>query len=169
MGGASSGACAMNSGGQVVGHSSIIDNTERKRAERALRESEAKFRALFEGSSQGVILQDENQFLEVNPAAVRIMGCQSPQELLGRNPADTSPPFQPNGESSAVLVRKYVQECLANGSARFEWLACDPSGKDIPMEIALTRIEWSGRQVIQAFITDISERLRAQSARPRSD
>src|SRR6185369_16962820 len=70
---------------------SIIDNTERKRAELALRESEAKFRALFEGSSQGVILQDENKFLEVNPAAVRIMRCQSPQELLGRYPTDTSP------------------------------------------------------------------------------
>src|SRR6185369_2312973 len=70
---------------------SIIDNTEHKRAEQALRESEEKFRALFEGTSQGVILQDENKFLEVNPAAVRIMRCQSPQELLGRYPTDTSP------------------------------------------------------------------------------
>src|SRR4026208_657333 len=95
--------------------SSIIDNTERKRAERTLRESEEKFRALFEGSSQGVLLHDERQILEVNPAAVRIMGCQSLQELLGKHPSETSPPFQPNGESSAVLGRKYIQECMANG------------------------------------------------------
>jgi PAS domain S-box-containing protein len=152
------------SSGQNLIRASIIDNTERKRAERALRESEAKFRALFEGSSQGVILQDENQFLEVNPAAVRIMGCRSPQELLGKDPTDTSPPFQPNGESSAVLARKYIQECIANGSARFEWLAFDRNGKDIPMEVALTRIDWSGRQVIQAFITDITERKQAERA-----
>src|SRR4029434_3193956 len=109
---------------------SIIDNTEHQRAQRALRESEEKFRALFEGSSQGVVLHDENQILEVNPAAVRIMRCQSPQELLGKHPADTSPPLQPNGESSAVLARKYIQECMANGSARFDWMSRTPQDKE---------------------------------------
>src|SRR5438876_1978585 len=79
--------------GQNLIRASIIDNTERKRAERTLRESEEKFRALFEGSSQGVVLHDENQILEVNSAAVRIMGRLSPEELLGKHPSNTSPPF----------------------------------------------------------------------------
>ncbi len=150
--------------GQNLVRASIIDNTERKRAEQALRESEEMFRALFEGSSQGVMLHDENRFLEVNPAAVRIMRCQSRQELVGKNPRDTSPIFQPNGESSAVLARKYIQECTANGSARFEWICLSPQGEEIPLEVALTRIQWSGRQVIQAFITDITERKQAEHA-----
>jgi PAS domain S-box-containing protein len=148
--------------GQNLIRASIIDNTENKRAQRALRESEEKFRALFEGSSQGVVLQDENQILEANPAALRIMGCQSPQELIGKHPSETSPPFQPNGESSAALSRKYIQECLANGSARFEWMGRDPQNGEVPLEVALTRIQWSGRQVIQAFITDIRERKKAE-------
>jgi len=159
--------------GQNLVRASIIDNTGRKRAEQALRESEEKFRALFEGSSHGVMLHDENQFLEVNPAAVRIMGCQSPQELLGRYPSDTSPLFQPNGECSADLAGKYIQECMANGSARFEWMCRSPQGREIPLEVTLTRIQWSGRQVIQALLNDISERkkaegeLRASAARLR--
>jgi PAS domain S-box-containing protein len=143
---------------------SIIDNTERKQAERALRESEAKFRALFEGSSQGVVLHDEHGLLEVNSAAVRILGRKSQQELLGKHPRELAPPLQPNGESSEAMAAKYIEQCLATGSARFDWLACDPNGKDIPMEVALTRIEWSGRQVIQAFITDITERKQAERA-----
>ena len=150
--------------GQNLVRASIIDNTERKRAEQALRESEEKFRALFEGSSQGVVLQDETQILEVNPAAVRIMGCQSAQELVGKHPSDTSPPFQPNGESSAVMARKYIKECLDNGSARFEWISRTPQNKEVPLEVALTRIQWSGRQVIQAFITDITERQQSEHA-----
>ena len=143
--------------------SSIIDNTERKRAELALRESEEKFRALFEGSTQGIVLHDEHEILEVNPAAVRIMGCQSPEELLGKHPSDASPPFQPSGESSAVLGRKHIQDCMANGSARFEWVSCTPQGAEILLEVTLTRIQWSGRQVIQALINDIGERKKAEA------
>jgi PAS domain S-box-containing protein len=150
--------------GQNLVRASIIDRTEHILAQRALHESEEKFRALFEGSSQGVILQDEHQILEVNPAVVRIMGCHSPQELLGKHPSETSPPFQPNGESSAVLARKYIQECLASGSARFEWVSHTPQGSEIPLEVTLTRIQWSGRLVIQAFVTDITERKQAEQA-----
>jgi PAS domain S-box-containing protein len=159
--------------GQNLIRASIIDNSDSKRAERALRESEEKYRALFEGSSQGVVLHDENRILEANPAAVQIMGCRSPEELIGRHPGETSPPFQPSGESSAVLSRKYIQDCMAHGSARFEWMSRTPQGADIQLEVALTRIEWSGRQVIQAFITDITARklgeaeLRASEARLR--
>src|SRR4051812_24066704 len=148
------------------------DISERKKAERELREltqalerrvtertaalseSEAKFRALFEGSSQGVILHDENEMLEANPAAVRIMGRQFAHEIIGKHPRDMSPPFQPNGESSDLMAGKHIEECMTRGSARFDWLARAADGRDVPLEVALTRIEWSGRQVIQAFITD---------------
>ncbi len=155
--------------GRTLIRASIIDNTQRKFAERALRESEAKFRALFEGSSQGVVLQDENQILEVNSAAVRILGRQFAHELVGKHPVETSPQFQPNGQRSEVLSRKYIDECMEQGSARFEWFSCDPNGREIPLEIYLTRIDWSGRQIIQAFITDISDRLRAQKALAESE
>ncbi len=148
---------------------SIIDNTERKQSERALRESEAKFRALFEGSCHGVVLHDKNQLLQVNSAAVQLFGCQSPQELIGHHPGDLAPDLQPNGEKSSVLAARHIQECLATGGNRFEWLARAPNGKLIPMEVALTRIEWSGRHVIQAYITDITERQRAQAALAESE
>jgi PAS domain S-box-containing protein len=150
--------------GQNLIRASIIDNTERKCAERALRESEEKFRALFESSSHGVVLHDEEQLLEVNSAAVRLFGCQSAQELLGKHPGELAPPFQPSGERSDVMAPKYIRECMTRGNVRFDWLARSPGGKDIPMEVALTRIEWSGRQILQAFITDITERKQAESA-----
>ncbi len=143
---------------------SIIDNSARKRAEQALRESEQKFRALFQDTSQGVVLQDQNQLLEVNPAAVRIMRRQSPDEMVGRDPREMAPKFQPNGELSDVLGSKYIEQCIVKGSARFEWVASSPQGDEIPLEVALTSIEWSGRQVIQAVITDITERKMAEDA-----
>jgi PAS domain S-box-containing protein len=150
--------------GQNLIRASIIDNSERRQAERALRESEAKFRALFEGSSHGVVLHDETTLLEVNPAAVRIFGCDHAHELVGKDPRTMAPPFQPDGESSEEKGRRHIEECVKSGSARFEWIARSPGGKDIPLEVALTRIQWSGREIIQAYITDITERTRAQAA-----
>ena len=150
--------------GQNLIRASIIDNTERQRAERALRESEAKFRALFEGSSQGVVLHDDEQLLQANPAAVRIMRRRTEGQLLGRHPGNFAPVLQPNGESSREMSRRYIEECMAKGSARFEWMAAGPDSEEIPIEVALTRIEWSGRKVIQAFITDITERKEAEKA-----
>jgi PAS domain S-box-containing protein len=155
--------------GRNLIRASIMDNTERKHAERALRESEEKFRALFEGSSHGVVLHDENQLLEVNPAAVRIMGRQFAHEMVGKNPRALAPKFQPNGETSNELANRYIKECLERGSARFEWAAQAPDGRQIPLEVALTRIQWSGREVIQALITDITERKRAQQALAESE
>jgi PAS domain S-box-containing protein len=150
--------------GQNLIRASIIDNTERKRAEQALRESEEKFRALFEGSSHGVVLMDENKLLEVNPAAVRILGRRFAHEMVGKHPSEFSPPLQPNGVDSQIMAGKYIEECLAKGSVRLEWMCSSPEGHEIPLEVVLTRIEWSGRQVIQAFITDITERKRAERA-----
>src|SRR5215475_9872322 len=72
--------------GRNLIRASIIDNTERKRAVRALRDSESKFRALFEGSSQGVVLHDESEILEVNSAAVRILERKGPEDLVGKHP-----------------------------------------------------------------------------------
>src|SRR5438046_8811032 len=39
-----------------------------------------------------------------------------------------------------------------------------PDNKQVPLEVALTRIQWSVRQVIQAFITAITERKQAEQA-----
>jgi PAS domain S-box-containing protein len=135
----------------------------RKRAEQALRESEEKFRALYEASSQGVILHDEHQMLEVNPACLRILGFSNATEMIGKHPADTSAPIQPNGERADVLARKYIDECMTLGTARFDWLARNSGGKEVPIEIVLTRIQWGGRQLIQAVFNDISERKRAEA------
>ncbi|HAV62061.1 MAG TPA: hypothetical protein DCY13_06815, partial [Verrucomicrobiales bacterium] len=131
---------------------SIIDHTERKRAEHALRESEEKFRALFEASSTGVMIHDEERYLEVNSAIVRMLGYSSAADLVGKHPSDTSPPFQPDGESSATSAARHIAECMQRGSARFEWLSRDARGRDLPVEVMLTRINMGGRQLIQAVV-----------------
>jgi PAS domain S-box-containing protein len=155
--------------GRSLVRGSIIDNTERQRAEQALRDSEEKHRALFEATSQGVMIHDDQQILEINPAGVRIMGCQRAEELIGKHPRDLSPPTQPDGEPSADAAGRHIGECMASGSTRFEWMSCDVHGRLIPLEVILTRVEIGGRQLIQAVINDIADRKAAEEALRKSE
>lgn len=140
-----------------------LEAAQRARSERALRESEEKFRALFEASSQGVMLHDEEKFLEVNPATLRILGFDRPEEILGRHPKDTAPPTQPNGEDSGTAAQRHIAECMEKGSARFDWASLNARGKEVPLEVILTRVELGGRRIIQAVINDISRRKEAEA------
>jgi PAS domain S-box-containing protein len=141
---------------------------QRARSEAALRQSEERFRRLFESSSTGVILHDDKQYLDVNPAMVRMLGYQSAADLIGKNPVETSPPFQPGGVPTAELAHRHIQNCLERGSARFDWVALRADGSEIQMEVILTRIELNGRHFIQAIVNDISERKRAEAELQRA-
>jgi two-component system, NarL family, sensor histidine kinase UhpB len=61
----------------------IRDITERKRAERALRQAEAKYRAIVEGAVEGIFqTSPDGRFLAANPALARMLGYPSPEALL---------------------------------------------------------------------------------------
>jgi PAS domain S-box-containing protein len=61
-----------------------VDITERKRAEKALRETEEKYRSIFEKAVEGIFqTTPDGRFVAANPALARIFGFDSPAELIG--------------------------------------------------------------------------------------
>jgi diguanylate cyclase (GGDEF)-like protein/PAS domain S-box-containing protein len=73
--------------GRPVLYSLIHDATERRLAERALRESERRFRAIFDGAAVGILRLDlEGRILESNPAFTKLLGF--PAEEMRGMPAE---------------------------------------------------------------------------------
>jgi PAS domain S-box-containing protein len=135
------------------------DITERKQAEKALRESETKFRTLYESTSAAVMLLDGQVFSDCNSATLQLFGCNDLEEFCGKHPSTFSPPTQPDGQDSLTLACDRITTALTEGNCRFDWIHRTLDGKDFPAEVTLTAIELDNRKVLQAVVYDISDRM----------
>ena len=142
----------------------LDDITDRKRNEVALRESEERFRRLFEDSADAMLLIDDGRFVECNAAAIAMLRMQSRDELLNHHPADLSPTMQADGTPSAEKAQILMAKALELGSLRFEWLHRRADSEVFPVEVLLTTIEHHGRRLIHTVWRDITERKRAEEA-----
>jgi PAS domain S-box-containing protein len=146
-----------------------LEESKRGRSEYLLRESEKKFRALFEGTSQAVVLHDENGIFDANPSWLQLLGYSQLEEVVGKHPADVSALIQPGGKPAKELEKKHIATALAHGTARFEWIVLHRDGTEIPIEVFLTPIQLGGRQLIQAVCIDITVRKRAEEELRQSE
>ncbi|MDQ7092524.1 PAS domain S-box protein [Desulfosporosinus sp. PR] len=132
------------------------DITEQKRAEEALKASELTFRTLFEGSSDAILILDDNKFVDCNPATLELLGYDSKENIIGKSLWELSPQFQAKDISSqekALDIIKTVQK-----NKKFEWLLRKNDGTLVPVEVMLTSILLNEKRVFHVLWRDISER-----------
>jgi len=140
---------------------------DRRRTEDRLRESEEKYRVLFESSRDAIMILDRRGFLDCNQATLDVFGCSSRDQFVSRHPSDLSPPGQPDGKDSAQAAREYIEAAYVTGSQFFEWLHQRIDGTVFPAEVQLSRVELNGTQVLQALVRDITDRKRTEEDRTR--
>lgn len=141
----------------------LRDITDRRHAEQALRESEARNRTLVENAPEAIVVLDVDlgRFVDVNDNAVRFF--RMPREaLLACGPEQVSPPVQADGTSSFGVVHGYLERALAGETPVFEWLHRDALGHDIPCEVRMVRLPSSSRRLIRGSIADITDRKRSE-------
>ncbi|HOW06077.1 PAS domain S-box protein, partial [Methanospirillum hungatei] len=129
--------------------------------EQALRESEEKFRTLFESAADGILILEDGKILDCNHQA-EVLFRLSKNALIGRSPAELAPPFHPDGVLSHDLCAEKIRTVSAGGPVRFECVHQNSDGREFFAEVTLQQISIQGRAYLQAFIRDISDRKRAE-------
>jgi PAS domain S-box-containing protein len=148
---------------EVVGTN--VDVTERKRAEQALRESEAKIRRLVDANIIGIFIWDfEGRIIEANNAFLCMVDYDREDLASGRiRWTELTPPEWRDRD------RQLVQELKLTGSLHpFEKEYFRKDGSRVPVLIGVASFEQGGNQGV-AFVLDLTERKRAEEALRESD
>jgi two-component system cell cycle sensor histidine kinase/response regulator CckA len=129
----------------------LRDTTERRRAEHALRASEARFRALFEQAADGIFVLDAGgKIVDANRQACQTLGYDR-AELIDRRLADLG---EPSGSGGLPLWETTTAESTF---ARKD-------GAAVVAEIRCATSESGGRRFTLAMVRDVTRRRRAEQA-----
>lgn len=132
------------------------DITERKRTEAAIRDSEQRFRTMFDEAADAIMIQDleTGRFLDVNKETIRRLGYTR-EELLTMTPRDI------DTASQAAAVPERLEGVQRNGVITFETEHQHKNGRVIPTEVTSKIINYDEHSRYMSICRDITEHKRA--------
>lgn len=143
-----------------------FQQTEQRRVEVALRESEEHHRLLIQHCRDAMLIVDlsSRKFTACNPAAMELYGVGSPEEFCSYGPVDFSPEFQPDGRRSNEKAPEMIQKAIADGFCFFEWTHKRLNGEEFFATVLLSRVVQEGRIYVEATVRDITGQKRNEAA-----
>jgi two-component system, cell cycle sensor histidine kinase and response regulator CckA len=151
----------VDSDGRTIGVASLIqDVTERKKAEEAVRASEARFRTLIERAPAAIRINRAGKTIYVNQKFLDLYGFKSVDELVGRPVADQwAPEFR---ERVMDNTRKQARgEPILSD---YEGIGQRKDGSQFPVQISVALVELPDGPASMAFLIDVTERKKAEEA-----
>jgi formate hydrogenlyase transcriptional activator len=136
---------------------------EHKTAEKALQDSEQRYRTLFEKANDAIFLETEDDdIIAVNQRACELLGY-SREELLRMKVSDLQAP-EVRGPRGGVIKG----ELEKHQDNPFEGVDLHRDGRRIPVEITDAVIEENGKRLVLSIVRDITERKQAEEALHRA-
>jgi PAS domain S-box-containing protein len=136
---------------------SIVDITERRQSERAIRRSEERYRRLVEVSPDAIFVSRGDRIVFINDQGVKLFGANSPDEIVGKSPLELIHP----DDHAAVRVR--IHELVEGRETvpLVEEKIVRLDGKVVDVETSAARFIDPEGIGVQMVLRDISERKHA--------
>jgi PAS domain S-box-containing protein len=135
----------------------MVDITERKRAEEAVREKEEQYRAIFESTGDGLIISDlDGYVVEANPAACALHGYAR-EEFVGLHGDDFHPPEHRHTYGAYTATVAAGHEFHTQGPH----LHLRKDGTPFPVEVHGRTFAYNGQPHVLGSVKDITERVQA--------
>src|SRR6266850_2341728 len=147
-------------GNQLI-QGTLIDITERKQAEEAMRQAEQKYRSIFENAAEGIFQTSlDGRWLTVNPPLAAILGYESTQELMQTNNINKNFYVQPGRRAELI-------HAVAGGELRaVESQVYRKDGKTIWIQESARAVRDQHGKLIgfEGTLQDVTERKEAEAA-----
>lgn len=130
---------------------------------------EETFQTIYEKSSDGIILIQNNRFKDCNEAIVQMFQYTSKEELLHNHLSNFMPKRQPDGTLSVKKMLKMSKLTMQNGKTNFEWLYKRTNGELFWTEVVLTKIYLDGEELLHGVWRDITDRKKLEADREVSN
>ena len=154
---------------RISGRSAVVlffyPMSSERRAERALAESEARFRRLLDAAPGAIGLGTRERFMYANPASIRLLGYSTMEEVTH------IPLRQHVHPDDRQLARRIIQLLLSTRTpvppTRIRLLHKD--GRGVLVDLHSMVIEFGGETALLGVAHDLSERRRVQAQLVRAD
>ncbi len=136
----------------------LIEINERRQAEKAMRESEERYRKLIETANDAIFIADVETgiILDVNKRAEELMNMPA-EKIVGMHQKQLHP------QDEAETYKKIFSDHARRGKGISEDVfVCRKDGYKVPVEISASVIECNGKKVIQGIFRDVTERKKAE-------
>jgi|GEM_PF-1465227 len=145
-----------------------VDITERVEAEREIKNSEQRFRTIFENANDAIFIMKGDVFIQCNSRTLEMFGCTK-EQIIGETPGRFSPEFQKDGRSSKEQSVNKINLALNGEKQFFEWTHTRNDGSLFEAEVSLNKINFDNEIFIQAIVRDITERKNAEKVLKESE
>lgn len=137
------------------------DVTDRIELQNSLKESEEKFRSIFDSTKDAIFIHDSKTgiILDVNEAMLKMYGYDDKKDVVGHDVSKFSAP-----EYTEERAFSLIKDARHGKFPTFEWLARKRDGSRFWVEVSLSSGMWEQNEYVIAVVRDITERKRLEKS-----